>query len=108
MSSDDTAPATDSEGYLLNTTDWSPAVAEQLARGVGLELTAEHWKFIELVREFHARTDVVPATRPLLKLARERLGSELGNSITLNLLFPDGPIRPLAKVAGLPKPTHCL
>jgi len=101
-------PARDDEGYLINLADWSKTVALQIASEVNLELTPAHWELISLVRNFHARTDVVPAMRPLAKLAREELGPEKGNSLQLNLLFPNGAAKLLAKIAGLPKPTNCL
>ena len=73
-----------------------------------MELSDDHWELITLVRDFHARTDVVPAMRPLVKLARDQLGPDKGTSVQLNLLFPNGPAKLLAKIAGLPKPTNCL
>ena len=100
--------AVDQEGYLENLADWTPEVAEQLATSIGLKLGAEHWELIDLIRRFHARTDVVPAMRPLVKLIKEELGNAKGSSLHLNLLFPDGAAKKLAKVAGLPKPTNCL
>lgn len=100
--------ATDADGFLENLTDWTPETARALAAQINLTLTEDHWEVIELVREFYATTDVVPAMRPLVKLAREKLGEDKGNSIHLNLLFPNGAAKNLARVAGLPKPTNCL
>lgn len=100
--------AVDSEGFLATVEDWTPDVAQWLARSIDLELTAEHWELIELVRDFHHRTDVVPAMRPLVKLVRTALGPDKGSSIHINLLFPNGAAKNLARVAGLPKPTNCL
>ena len=99
---------TDADGFLENLDDWNPEVARQLAAQINLTLTDEHWELIELAREFYATTDVVLAMRPLVKLAREQLGQDKGTSIRLNLLFPDGAAKNLARVAGLPKPTNCL
>ncbi len=101
-------PARDDEGYLLDLSDWSPAVAELIAQENRLALQADHWELITLVREFHASTDVVPSMRPLVRLVRNNLGADKGNSVHLNLLFPDGAAKLLAKLAGLPKPTNCL
>lgn len=99
---------TDAEGFLENLADWNPEVAQQLAAQINLTLTDEHWELIELAREFYATTDVVLAMRPLVKLVREQLGQDKGTSMHLNLLFPDGAAKNLARVAGLPKPTNCL
>jgi len=108
MSSVNTPAKTDADGFLENLSDWNPEVAEQLAATINVSLTNDHWELIELAREFYATTDVVLAMRPLVKLAREHLGTEKGSSIHLNLLFPDGAAKNLARVAGLPKPTNCL
>jgi len=92
---------TDAEGFLENLADWNPEVAQQLAAQINLTLTDEHWELIELAREFYATTDVV-------LVVREQLGQDKGTSMHLNLLFPDGAAKNLARVAGLPKPTNCL
>lgn len=101
-------PKLDSEGFLQSLDDWTPEVARVLAEQLDLVLTDEHWEVIHLVRAFHERTDVVPAMRPLVKLVRDQLGADKGSSLHLNLLFPDGAAKNLARVAGLPKPTNCL
>jgi len=98
----------DKEGYLVDLTQWSPEVAEATATLDGLVLTQAHWAVIHLVREFHARTENSPAMRPLVRLVREKLGSEYGNSIYLMQLFPGSPAKRIARIAGLPRPTNCL
>lgn len=101
-------PERDKEGYLLDLDAWNAQVAEALAREEGIELGAEHWVLIELIREFYANYQVSPAMRVLVKHTRERLGEDKGNSLYLLELFPGSPARVLAKVAGLPRPTNCL
>lgn len=101
-------PERDKEGYLLDLDAWNAQVAEALAREEGIELRAEHWVLIELIREFYANYQVSPAMRVLVKHTRERLGEDKGNSLYLLELFPGSPARVLAKVAGLPRPTNCL
>lgn len=108
MTTNAARPTVDEEGYLLALEDWTTDVAAHLAASINLSLTAEHWELIELVRDFHQRTDVVPAMRPLVKLVRATLGPDKGSSLHINLLFPDGAAKKLALVAGLPKPTNCL
>ena len=101
-------PATDREGHLLDLADWSPEVAEQLARREGIVLTEEHWRIIHLLRDFYAAHDLSPAMRPLVRRVREELGADKGNSLHLLKLFPGNPAKTAAKIAGLPRPTHCL
>ena len=100
--------ATDKEGYLINLSDWSEAVANEIACAEGIELSEAHWALIRLVRQFYADFEVSPAMRPLVKLTRENLGPENGNSLYLLKLFPGSPAKVLAKIAGLPRPTNCL
>jgi len=102
------SPARDKEGYLLDLTDWDPAVAAELAREEGIELSDGHWELIQLIRGFYTEYEVSPAMRVLVKHVREHLGEEKGNSIYLMQLFPGSPAKLLAKLAGLPRPTNCL
>jgi len=101
-------PATDPDGHLVDLAAWSEAVARALAARDQLVLTEEHWAVVGLVRDFYARTGVVPAMRPLVKLVGEQLGSDRGNSLFLLRLFPGSPARAVAKLAGLPRPTNCI
>jgi|SRR5690606_34282230 tRNA 2-thiouridine synthesizing protein E len=98
----------DKDGYLVDLDDWSEPVAEALARGEALELSAEHWEILLLLRSFYAEFQLSPANRPLIKYAAARLGPEKGNSLHLNRLFKGTPAKLAAKLAGLPKPTNCL
>lgn len=106
--SPDTGLSLDKDGFLLNLHDWSPAVAEQLARNEGIRLSTEHWQVLHLLREFYGEFQLSPATRALVKYATLKLGSEQGNSLQLNHLFNGRPAKLAAKLAGLPKPTNCL
>ena len=98
----------DKDGYLLDLADWSAEVAEALAAAEELELTAEHWEILELLRGFYTEFQLSPATRPLIKYTALKLGVDKGNSLHLNRLFKGTPAKLAAKLAGLPKPTNCL
>ncbi len=98
----------DKEGFLRNLDDWSPEVAEALARAEGIELTEAHWEIIHLLQDFYREFELSPAMRPLVKYVAQHLGAEKGRSIYLMRLFPDSPAKLGSKIAGLPKPTNCL
>lgn len=100
--------AVDREGYLCDLADWTPEVAEIMARESGLTLTPAHWEILWLLRAFHAETGLSPAMRVLVRLVRERLDAGKGNSLYLLRLFPDSPAKLAARIAGLPRPTNCL
>ncbi|MBY8946550.1 MULTISPECIES: TusE/DsrC/DsvC family sulfur relay protein [unclassified Pseudomonas] len=98
----------DKDGYLVDLNEWSDEVANALAAVEGLELTADHWQILELLRQFYAEFQLSPATRPLIKYTALKLGPEKGNSLHLNRLFNGTPAKLAAKLAGLPRPTNCL
>ncbi|MBR7888342.1 TusE/DsrC/DsvC family sulfur relay protein [Marinomonas sp. A79] len=98
----------DEEGYLLNLSDWTPELANQLAAEVDIEMTDAHWEIIHLLRDFYQEYEVSPAMRPLVKAVTKKLGKEKGRSIYLMTLFPGSPPKLAAKIAGLPKPANCL
>jgi len=98
----------DKDGYLLDLSDWDPAVAKALARAEGIVLSDDHWMIIALLREFHAETGISPSMRPLVKLVAQQLGPEKGTSLYLLRLFPGNAAKLAAKIAGLPRPTNCL
>jgi tRNA 2-thiouridine synthesizing protein E len=98
----------DQEGFLRRLEDWNEAVAEDIARREGIQLTPAHWEIIQLLREFYRRFEASPANRALVKFAARELGTEKGRSIYLMSLFPGSPARIGSKIAGLPKPDNCL
>ena len=44
----------DKDGFLVDLADWSHDVAGALAAAEDIELTAEHWEVLELLRSFYA------------------------------------------------------
>jgi tRNA 2-thiouridine synthesizing protein E len=101
-------PAFDAEGFLQQLEDWTPDIAEVIARRENISLTAEHWEIIYLIRAFYQEFDLSPSMRPLVKYVGNHLGAEKGKSIYLMQLFPPSPAKLVAKIAGLPKPANCL
>ncbi|MCP3908677.1 MAG: TusE/DsrC/DsvC family sulfur relay protein [Oceanicoccus sp.] len=98
----------DKEGFLKDLNQWSPAVAEQLAKNEGITLSQDHWEIISLLQQFYREFELSPAMRPLVKYVGQQLGSDKGKSIYLLSLFPGSPAKFAAKIAGLPKPDNCL
>lgn len=102
------AIALDKDGNLVDLGDWSEEVARALAERESIELTADHWEVLHVLRQFYQEFELSPATRPLIKYTALKLGSEKGNSQHLNRLFNGTPAKLAAKLAGLPKPTNCI
>ena len=92
---------TDTEGFLVNANEWNRDIAAQLAQGSNIELTPRHWDVIDFCRKDFAETGQAPGLRRITKV---------GKIPTKDLykLFPGGPGKLSAKIAGLPKPTGCV
>ena len=97
----------DAEGFLRDLSKWSPSVAELIAERDAIDLGDAHWEIIELQRNYYETYKITPVTRVLIKIVREALGPEKGNSIYLMKLFTGKPAKISAKIAGLPKPANC-
>ncbi|GGY41333.1 sulfurtransferase [Bacterioplanes sanyensis] len=98
----------DNDGFLKHLNDWNESVAVELAQQEGIELTAEHWEIVHLLRRFYQEFDISPAMRPLSKYIRAELGADKASSIYLLRLFPGSPAKMAARIAGLPRPENCL
>ncbi len=98
----------DEKGYLLDWLAWSGDVAATMAKSDGLILEADHWAVLGIFREYFEQFEIEPPMRALVRLTRERLGDEKGNSRYLYRLFPDGPGTQACRYAGLPRPISCL
>lgn len=93
--------ATDELGYLLEP-DERREVAEAIAAAENIVLTDAHWKVIEYLRQQYREHGHTPNFRHMLKDLQELLPG--CDSKALYDLFPIGPAKQGAKVAGLPQP----
>ncbi len=92
---------TDPQGYLVEP-DFSDEVVRVIAAAEGITLTDAHWKVVNYLRDEYREHGHTPNFRNMLKGMAEILpGCE---SKTLYDLFPLGPAKQGAKVAGLPQP----
>ncbi len=89
------------EGYLTNNAQWNRDVALVLAGELGIELTDAHWRVLDFIDKDFKEKGVVPGMRRMNKV---------GGIPTKDLyaLFPDGPIKKAALIAGYPKPASCV
>lgn len=90
------------EGFFVNPEQWTEDMAPELARREGIEhLTDQHWKVLWFMRsEFFAK-----GTGPTVRV----LGKASGVTVKeLYQLFPKGPAKIAARIAGIPKPRGCI
>ncbi|MBD3258742.1 TusE/DsrC/DsvC family sulfur relay protein [candidate division GN15 bacterium] len=92
----------DEDGFMEDPEQWSEAVAKALATTEGVdEMTEEHWKLVNYLREYYLKFGIAPMIRKLCK--------ETGFPLKkVYELFPSGPAKGACKVAGLAKPTGCV
>ncbi len=98
----------DEDGYLVNLDDWSREVAEEMAKGEGVEMSEAHWEVVNFLRQYYNEYKIAPMIRILTKEIGKKLGKEKGNTKYLYELYPGGPAKQACKIAGLPKPTGCV
>jgi tRNA 2-thiouridine synthesizing protein E len=93
---------TDGEGYLVDPADWSEEFARSQAASEGLELGAEQWEVVRLLREHYAGHGVQMTVRDMVRHFRRIWGPERGNNRYLHQLFPrGGPQKQGNRLAGL-------
>ncbi len=98
---DGTERDTDDEGYLLEA-DLSDDACRALAAAESIELTDAHWKVLNYLRDSYREHGHSPNFRTMLKEVQD-IDPALDNK-TLYELFPMGPAKQGARIAGLTKP----
>jgi TusE/DsrC/DsvC family sulfur relay protein len=92
----------DADGFFADPSQWTPDMAPQIAADEGIsELTDRHWQVINFMRAEYEAKGTGPTVRAL--------GKTSGVTIKeLYQLFPGGPAKVAAKIAGIPKPRGCI
>ncbi len=92
----------DAEGYLEDAEQWTEEIAKEIAKEEGLdELNEQHWKVINFMRKEYAENGTGPSIRKLTKQSGVPTKD-------LYQLFPKGPAKRAARIAGIPKPKGCI
>ncbi len=99
---DGVAVTLNDEGFFEDPNQWTEPMAVELARENGIdELTDQHWQVIRFMRQEYFDKGTGPTVRAL--------GKTSGVSVKeLYQLFPKGPAKLAAKIAGIPKPRGCI
>jgi dissimilatory sulfite reductase related protein len=90
------------EGFFVKPEQWTEVMVPELAAREGIDnVTDAHWTVIRFMRsEF-----LTKGTGPTVRV----LGKTSGVSVKeLYRLFPKGPAKIAAKIAGIPKPRGCI
>lgn len=91
------------EGFMTNPSEWTKDIAVEMAKEEGLaELTSAHWKVVDFAR---AKASETGGAAPTLRTITTHAGVTTKELFTL---FPKGPAKKVAKIAGLGKPEGCV
>jgi tRNA 2-thiouridine synthesizing protein E len=90
------------EGFFVDPNEWTEAMAPELAAREGIdELTDAHWTVLRFMRKEYFEKGTGPTVRVL--------GKTSGVTVKeLYELFPKGPAKVAARIAGIPKPRGCI
>lgn len=88
------------EGYLIDSSQWTKEIAMDIAKEENMELTDNHFKIIDYLREKVAAGDA---------LSIRKIGkSGIVDIKEFYQLFPGAPLKKSTKIAGVPKPESCV
>jgi TusE/DsrC/DsvC family sulfur relay protein len=94
-------PERDGDGYLMDRDAWTPEIGKAMAEADGLELDDVKWGHVIKAREYYDDHGVVPPIRKFAKYVGE-------DQKEIFKIWLTGPMKPITKYGGLPKPTGCV
>ncbi|MEJ2653644.1 MAG: TusE/DsrC/DsvC family sulfur relay protein [Gammaproteobacteria bacterium] len=94
-------PDRDGDGYLTDMNAWTPEIGKAMADADGVVLDEDKWDQVLKAREYFEEFNVVP---PIRKFAKY-LGADQKEMFKQ---WMSGPMKPITKYGGLPKPTGCV
>ena len=91
------------EGFMTNPAEWNKEIAVEIAKEEGIpELTPSHWKVIDYCRQSAAGAG---GKAPTIRTITTNAGVTTKDLFSL---FPKGPAKKVARIAGLGKPEGCV
>lgn len=94
-------PERDGDGYLADMSQWTPELGRAMAEADGVKLDDDKWQQILKAREYYDEFSVVPPIRKFAKYLKQ-------DQKELFKAWMTGPMKPITKYGGLPKPTGCV
>ena len=92
----------DDEGFFVRPDRWTEAMVPELAAREGIDpLTDAHWHVIRFMRTEYLTRGAGPSLRALSRTSGVPIKELFG-------LFPKGPAKVAARIAGIPKPRGCI
>lgn len=93
--------AFDDEGFMVDASVWTEEIGKAIAEALEVDLSDRHWEVIKYTRQDFESQGEPPTLR--------RITQQTGVSMKeMYQLFPGGPAKIAANIAGLKKPTGCI
>jgi tRNA 2-thiouridine synthesizing protein E len=90
------------EGFFVHPEQWTEAMGVEIAKDAGIDpMTDRHWQVVHFMRQQFLETGTAPSVRALGKTSGVPVKE-------LYQLFPKGPAKLAARIAGIPKPRGCI
>ena len=94
-------PERDGDGYLVDMSKWTLEIGHAMADVDSFELNDKKLKHINKAREYYEEFGTVPPIRKFAKYVGE-------DQKEIFELWLTGPMKPITKYGGMPKPTGCV
>lgn len=94
-------PERDGDGYLVDMNTWTAEIGRAMAEADGVVLDDIKWDQIIKARQYYDEHSVVPPIRKFAKYLD-------ADQKEMFKMWMGGPMKPISKYGGLPKPTGCV
>lgn len=94
------------KNHLMDLNNWDPQIRDYIAEKIDIQLSDDHKRVIELIRESYVARKKHPFVRVVTADMAEDMGEEKGTMRYFYNLFPKG-IHQAFQIAGLPMQGFC-
>jgi tRNA 2-thiouridine synthesizing protein E len=91
----------DDDGFMVDESAWNEEIAKAIAEALEVELSDRHWEVIQYARNEYEVNGEPPTLRRITQQTDVSMKE-------MYQLFPGGPAKITANIAGLKKPTGCI
>ena len=91
----------DDDGFMVDESAWTEEIAKAIAAALEVKLSDRHWEVIKYARSEFETNGEPPTLRRITQQTEVSMKE-------MYQLFPDGPEKIAANIAGLKKPTGCI
>lgn len=93
--------AFDDDGFMEDASAWTEEIGRAIAAALEVDLTDRHWQVIKFARDEFENNGEPPTLRRITQQTEVSMKE-------MYQLFPDGPAKIAANIAGLKKPSGCI